>query len=92
MSLSGIPDDALIAELTEHPSENMALEELTRRMRPIIMTESLKYRSTLPYDSDDYLQIRRILLWKIEASKVQSDANTRCSQRAAAFGLALPIR
>lgn len=41
-------DDALIAELMEHPSESMALEELAQRMRPIIMTEALKYRSTLP--------------------------------------------
>ena len=65
MSRSDLPDDALIAELMEHPSESMALEELTQRMRPIIMTEALKYRSTLPYDSDDYMQEGRILLWKI---------------------------
>ena len=62
-------DDALIAELMEHPSESMALEELAQRMRPIIMTEALKYRSTLPYDSDDYMQEGRILLWQIALQK-----------------------
>ena len=69
MSRGDLPDDALIAELMEHPSESMALEELTQRMRPIIMTEALKYRSTLPYDSDDYIQEGRILLWKIAIQK-----------------------
>ena len=66
---SSASDDALIAELMEHPSESMALEELAQRMRPIIMTEALKYRSTLPYDSDDYMQEGRILLWKIALQK-----------------------
>ena len=33
------------------------------------MTEALKYRSTLPYDSDDYMQEGRILLWKIALQK-----------------------
>lgn len=69
MSRGDLPDDALIAELMEHPSESMALEELAQRMRPIIMTEALKYRSTLPYDSDDYMQEGRILLWKIALYK-----------------------
>ena len=69
MSRGDLPDDALIAELMEHPSESMALEELAQRMRPIIMTEALKYRSTLPYDSDDYMQEGRILLWKIALHK-----------------------
>ena len=66
---SSASDDALIAELMEHPSESMALEELAQRMRPIIMTEALKYRSTLPYDSDDYMQEGRILLWQIALQK-----------------------
>lgn len=69
MSRGDLPDDVLIAELMEHPSESMALEELAQRMRPIIMTEALKYRSTLPYDSDDYMQEGRILLWKIALHK-----------------------
>lgn len=65
MSRDNIPDDAFITELMDHPSDSPALEELTQRMRPIIMNEALKYRSTLPYDSDDYIQESRILLWKI---------------------------
>jgi hypothetical protein len=69
MSRGDVPHDALIAELMEHPSESMALEELAQRMRPIIMSEALKYRSTLPYDSDDYMQEGRILLWKIALHK-----------------------
>ena len=66
---SSASDDALIAELMDHPSESIALEELAQRMRPIIMTEALKYRSTLPYDSDDYMQEGRILLWQIALKK-----------------------
>lgn len=66
---SSASDDALIAELMEHPSESMALEELAQRMRPIIMTEALKYRSRLPFDTDDYMQEGRILLWKIALQK-----------------------
>jgi len=31
--------------------------------------EALKYRSQLPFDSDDYLQEGRILLWKIAAKR-----------------------
>ena len=62
MSRGDLPDDVLIAELMEHPSESIALEELTQRMRPIIMAEALKYRNTLSYDSDDYIQEGRILL------------------------------
>jgi len=32
MSRGDLPDDALIAELMEHPSESMALEELAQRI------------------------------------------------------------
>lgn len=61
--------EVLFAELLKHPSDSPVLEELAQRMRPIIMTEALKYRSTLPYDSDDYMQEGRILLWQIALQK-----------------------
>lgn len=61
--------EILFAELLKHPSDSPVLEELTQRMRPIIMTEALKYRSLLPFDTDDYMQEGRILLWQIALQK-----------------------
>lgn len=65
MDYTSLSVEVLFAELLKHPSDSPVLEELAQRMRPIIMTEALKYRSTLPYDSDDYMLEGRILLWKI---------------------------
>ena len=62
-------EEDLFAELLKHPSDSPVLEELTQRMRPIIMTEALKYRSLLPFDTDDYMQEGRILLWQIALQK-----------------------
>ena len=61
--------EVLFAELLKHPSDSPVLEELAQRMRPIIMTEALKYRSLLPFDTDDYMQEGRILLWQIALQK-----------------------
>ena len=58
-------DEALIQILMENPTDSLALEELTRRFRPTILGEALKYRKKLPYDTDDYLQEGRIVLWQI---------------------------
>jgi len=69
MDYTSLSVEVLFAELLKHPSDSPVLEELAQRMRPIIMTEALKYRSTLPYDSDDYMQEGRILLWKIALQK-----------------------
>ena len=65
MDYTSLSVEALFAELLKHPSDSPVLEELAQRMRPIIMTEALKYRSQLPFDTDDYMQEGRILLWQI---------------------------
>lgn len=62
-------EEDLIALLMEEPSESSVLEELTSRLRPIILSEALRYRSQLPYETDDYVQEGRILLWKIALKK-----------------------
>ena len=62
-------EEVLFAELLKHPSDSPVLEELAQRMRPIIMTEVLNYRSPLSFDTDDYMQEGRILLWKIALQK-----------------------
>ena len=65
MDYTSLSVEVLFAELQKHPSDSPVLEELAQRMRPIIMTEALKYRSQLPFDTDDYMQEGRILLWQI---------------------------
>ena len=62
-------DEALITMLMENPDNGEALETLAQRFRPTILGEALKYRSQLPFDSDDYLQEGRILLWKIATKR-----------------------
>jgi hypothetical protein len=65
MDYTSLSVEVLFAVLQKHPSDSPVLEELAQRMRPIIMTEALKYRSQLPFDTDDYMQEGRILLWQI---------------------------
>ena len=60
---SNFTDEALITMLMEDTSNSAVLETLTYRLRPVILGEALKYRDQLPYDTDDYLQEGRILLW-----------------------------
>ena len=66
---SNYTDEALITMLMEDPNNGEVLETLAQRFRPTILGEALKYRSQLPFDSDDYLQEGRILLWKIAAKR-----------------------
>ena len=60
-----LTNEDLIATLISNPNDSMVFEELIRRLRPVILGEASKYRSQLPYDTDDYLQEGRIVLWKI---------------------------
>ena len=69
MDYTSLSVEVLFAVLQKHPSDSPVLEELAQRMRPIIMTEALKYRSQLPFDTDDYMQEGRILLWQIALQK-----------------------
>ena len=69
MDYTSLSVEVLFSELQKHPSDSPVLEELAQRMRPIIMTEALKYRSQLPFDTDDYMQEGRILLWQIALQK-----------------------
>ena len=69
MDYTSLSVEVLFAELLKHPSDSPVLEELAQRMRPIIMTEALKYRNQLPFDTDDYMQEGRILLWQIALQK-----------------------
>ena len=62
-----LTNEDLIMKLIANPNDSMAFEELIRRLRPTILGEASKYRSQLPYDTDDYLQEGRIVLWKIAA-------------------------
>ena len=62
---SKFTDEALISMLMKNPGNSAVLETLTYRLRPVILGEALKYRDQLPYDTDDYMQEGRILLWKI---------------------------
>lgn len=62
-----LSNEELIATLTTNVNDSLVFEELTRRLRPVILGEALKYRQQLPYDTDDYLQEGRIVLWKIAA-------------------------
>ena len=68
-------DEALIQMLMEDPNNSTVLETLTQRLRPVILGEALKYRAQLPYDTDDYLQEGRILLWKIALKRNYRSTN-----------------
>lgn len=43
MDYTSLSVEVLFAELLKYPSDSPVLEELAQRMRPIIMTEALKY-------------------------------------------------
>ena len=58
-------DEALITKLMDDPNSTPIYEELVLRLRPTILGEALMYRKQLPFDTDDYLQEGRIVLWKI---------------------------
>jgi len=60
-----LTNEDLIMTLIANPNDSMAFEELIQRMKPVIFGEAMAYRSQLPFDSDDYLQEARIVLWKI---------------------------
>ena len=62
-----LTNEDLIARLIIDPNDTLTFEELIRRLRPVILGEAKTYRSHLPYDTDDYLQEGRIVLWKIAA-------------------------
>jgi len=66
---SNYTDEALIQLLMENPSDSEALETLAQRLRPTILGEALKYRTQLPFDTDDYMQEGRILLWQIATKR-----------------------
>ena len=62
-------DEALIQTLMDDLNSTPIYEELIHRFRPTILGEAMKYRSQLPYDTDDYLQEGRIVLWKIATKR-----------------------
>lgn len=62
-----LTNEDLIATLIADNNNSLIFEELIRRMKPVIFGEAMAYRSQLPFDSDDYLQEGRIVLWKIAA-------------------------
>ena len=62
-----LTNEDLIMQLIADNNNSLIFEELIRRLRPVILGEALKYRAQLPYDTDDYLQEGRIVLWKIAA-------------------------
>lgn len=68
-------DEALITMLMDNTNDAQVMEELVRRFRPTILGEALKYRDTLPFDTDDYLQEGRITLWKIALNKNYKTGN-----------------
>lgn len=64
-----LSNEELITTLTANPNDSLVFEELIRRLRPVILGEAIKYRQQLPYDTDDYVQEGRIVLWKIVARR-----------------------
>lgn len=72
-----LTNEDLIATLIADNNNSLIFEELIRRMKPIIFGEALAYRSQLPYDTDDYLQEGRIVLWKIAAKGTFKPGNFR---------------
>ena len=75
MNYREMSNEALITILMENPSNSEALETLTQRLRPTILGEALKYRTQLPYDTDDYMQEGRILIWQIADKKNYKTGN-----------------
>ena len=72
---SRFTDEALITMLMEDPGNSDVLETLTQRLRPVILGEALKYHAQLPYDTDDYMQEGRILIWQIAVKKNYKTGN-----------------
>ena len=62
-----LSNEDLIMRLITNPNDSLVFEELIRRLRPVILGEAQAYRAQLPFDTDDYLQEGRIVLWKIAA-------------------------
>ena len=60
-----LTNEDLIMTLIADNNDSLIFEELIRRLKPVIFGEAMAYRSQLPFDSDDYLQEARIVLWKI---------------------------
>ena len=75
MNYREMSNEALITMLMEDPGNSDVLETLTQRLRPVILGEALKYHAQLPYDTDDYLQEGRILIWKIALKRNYRSAN-----------------
>lgn len=73
----GKTNEDLIAALIADNNNSLVFEELIRRLRPVILGEAQAYRSQLPYDTDDYLQEGRIVLWKIAAKGTFKPGNFR---------------
>jgi len=63
--VDALTDEDLIASLITDNNDSRTFEELIRRMRPIILGEAREYRTQLPFDTDDYMQEGRIVLWEI---------------------------
>ena len=72
-----LTNEDLIMTLIANPNDSMIFEELIQRMKPTIFGEAMAYRSQLPFDSDDYLQEARIVLWKIAAKGSFKPGNFR---------------
>ena len=72
-----LTNEDLIMQLIASPNDNLIFEELIRRLKPVIFGEAMAYRSQLPFDSDDYLQEARIVLWKIAAKGTFKPGNFR---------------
>ena len=75
MNYREMSNEDMITMLMEDPGNSDVLETLTQRLRPVILGEALKYRAQLPYDTDDYLQEGRILLWKIALKRNYRSVN-----------------
>jgi len=73
----GLTNEDLIARLIQNPNDSRVMEELTRRLTPIILGEAQKYRNQLPFDTEDYLQEGRIVLWQIAAKGEFKPGNFR---------------
>ena len=69
MDYTELTEEVPFVVLLKHPSDSPVLEELAQCMHLIIKTEALKYRSQLPFDTDDYMQEGRILMWQIALQK-----------------------
>ena len=56
MNYREMTDEALIQILMENPNNGEVMETLVLRFRPTILGEALKYRSQLPFDTEEDLQ------------------------------------